>query len=316
MLYAVGNTERIGMVTDLAPNETRVGLTVGILQRPVQMVRPENRFVVEPIPSDRFRENRNWKALVILTDLRDPSDELEGSISDLISRREREEMAARPADYRIIENAWAKGQAVLLLHAGSPEGLTAFLRERGETMVERFDVALQEAIGPLLEATGSDSEMEKYVAQNYGFEIVIPRGYSTGEDREGRVVRIYRVVEGEPARFVLVHWMPAAEAPSSPEALLELRDRLGRIYYDGDYVLKERSGAEAGSLDGEPATLLQGIWQNDKYVIGGPFRSFGFRRGDRYFLIDVSVFNPPGAKLPYLREVLAIARTFQTVDPA
>lgn len=315
MLYAVGNTEQIGIITDFEAAESRVGLTIGILQRPVPMVRPENRFLVEPIPLDRFGANQNWKALVILTDLNSPSDDLEEAISDLISRRERSEMAALPTDYRIIENAWAKGQAVLLLHARSPEGLTAFLRERGEAMVERFDVALQEVMGPVLQATGSDADMETYVKKNYGFEIVIPRGYSTGEDREGRVLRIYRVVEGEPARFVLVHWSPIADAPSSPDALMDLRDRLGGIYYDGDYVLRERSGSEAGRLDGEPATLLHGIWQNDKYVIGGPFRSFGFQRGERYFLIDVSVFNPPGIKLPYLREVLAIARTFKVVDP-
>ncbi|MEZ4653616.1 MAG: DUF4837 family protein [Candidatus Eisenbacteria bacterium] len=195
------------------------------------------------------------------------------------------------------------------------EDLTSFLRDRGETMVERFDVTLQEAIGPLLRAAGEDDDMERYVADNYGFDIAIPRGYSTGEDREGRVVRIYRSVEGEPARFVLVHWMPSDEAPDTPEAWLDVRDRLGAIYYDGDYVLKERSNATLGTFQGESAVCLSGVWQNDKYVIGGPFRSFGFCRGDRCFLIDVSVFNPPGAKLPYLREVLAIARTFQVVNP-
>ncbi|MEZ4653617.1 MAG: hypothetical protein R3E12_08480 [Candidatus Eisenbacteria bacterium] len=50
MLWAIGNTERIGLATNFDLADTRVGLTVGILQRPVQMVRPENRFGVEPHP--------------------------------------------------------------------------------------------------------------------------------------------------------------------------------------------------------------------------------------------------------------------------
>jgi hypothetical protein len=313
MLWAVGDTSRIGLLTSFDASDPRVGLVAGLLEKPVQMVRPEPRFQVDPIAPAAFPANRDRKCLALLTDLRAPGP-LEEWVDQLITPEERGEMELRAVSYRLIRNAWANGQMVLLLHAEDPDSLTAMLRRSGDSLAEQYDVALQKAIGPAVLAAGQDRDMERYIRKHDGFEIGIPKGYLVGEDAENRVIRLYRVLEGEPARFLLIHWLPAAQAPQTPEACLDLRERLSMAYYDGDTVLRERSKAFRGTFQDRPAFLLEGVWQNDKYVIGGPFRSFGFVRGDRFYLLDTSVFNPTGAKLPYVRETLAIARTFRDVE--
>lgn len=312
VLWAVGPTERMALATSFDPNDGRVRRLEELFEEPVLMVRPEQRFQVEHIPPSLFESNRNLKCLCILTDLRAPGA-FEDAVRTLISREEREQMVARDVDVRIIENVWARGQAIMLVHARTRESLAEYLDERGERLVARYDELLQAAIAPAVLAFGRNDDMESYLRQTHGIAIGIPKGYEVGEDAEESVVRLYRTLEGEPARFVLIHWLPASEAPETPEACMQLRDRLGYVYYDGDRVLDERSFSDQGSFQDQPAMILEGVWQNDKYVIGGPFRSFGFLRGDRFYLVDVSVFNPPGEKLPYLREVLAIARTFEDV---
>lgn len=314
LLWAVGQTEKVGLVTSFALQDNRVDEITSMLQAPVQMVRPESRFRVEPIPIDLFEANRDWKAIAVLTDLSAPGF-LAEAVTHLISAEQRAAMAARDVDFRLIENAWAKGQCVLLVHAKSSLALSAFLEQSGTNLARNFDEALQVAIGPAVLAGGEDKNMEAYVRRNYGFDIGIPRGYMTGEDAEGRVVRLYRVISGEPARYVLIHWMPLSERPNSFGELLTLRNRLGETYYQGDHVLEERTEIREGTFQNEPAWVIQGVWQNDNFYIGGPFRTFAFERGDRYFLLDVAVYNPPGSKLPYLRETLAIARTFRMVGP-
>ncbi len=313
MLWAVGRTEKVGLLTSFAPDDRRVESLVQQLQAPVQMVRMENRFKVDRIPLDLFKPNRDWKGLAVLCDLSRPT-QFDDEIARLVSDEVREELAAEDVAYRLIEDVWAKGQCVLLMHAKHPDALEAYLRRNGPTVARSFDEALQVAMGPAVLAAGRDEDMESYVREHYGFDIGIPSGYLTGEDPEGRVIRLYRVIQGEPARFVLVHWLPREEAPQSVEEFFDLRGELAEFYYQGDYILRDRSSGFEGSFQQEPALVLEGVWQNDKFVIGGPFRSYGFVRGDRFFVVDVAVFNPPGKKLPYLRETLAIARTFQVTE--
>lgn len=307
--WAVGSTETAGLVTSFDPADLRISLVTGIVSMPVAMVRSEGRFRVEPIPAPALARERSRKALVVVTDASDPGS-LRSMVDDLISKATRDSMAANAVDYRIIENAWARGQAVLLVHANDAEALTQFVKLRGQTMIEAYEERLQIALAPAVLAAGRRTEVERHLSDAYGFTLGVPTGYEMGEDANGRVVRLSRTLAGEPARFLMIHWMPVEDAPEGGAGLLELRDRLGLLYNEGDVALPERSSWREGRFQNLPAILLEGVWQNEKHVIGGPFRSFGFVRGDRYYFVDVSVFNPPGPKLPFLREGLALARTF------
>jgi hypothetical protein len=111
-----------------------------------------------------------------------------------------------------------------------------------------------------------------------------------------------------------VHWRGETAAPGTPEDLLALRDSLGRACYDGDQVLFDRSEAIPGTFQGRPAIHLRGVYQNRRHGYGGPFRAIAFIRGGRFYLLDAAVYNPAGRKLPYLREVLALAQTFHTEE--
>lgn len=315
LLWAVGQTEKLGLITSFSMQDQRVAILSDSLEAPVLMVRPENRFRVDPIPLDLFEPNRDWKALAVLTNVNQPGS-LREVVDHLISADEQRELGRSDAGYRLIDNAWAKGQCILLVHSTNTSTFENFMKGAGRDLAARYDEALQAAIGPAVLAAGEDEDMESYIRRNFGFEIGIPKGYLTGEDAEGRVVRLYRVIDGEPARYVLVHWMPVAERPKSLEEFVALRDELGEVYYQGDHILEERSDAREGTFQDQPAWLIEGVWQNDRFVMGGPFRTFGFERGGRFYVVDAAVFNPPGSKLPYLREALAVARTFRVVEPS
>ena len=84
LLWAVGKTENLGLITNLDPSDPRVGLLAGVLEKPVQMVRPEPRFKVQLVPPDRFSSQRDRKCLAVVADL-GASGELDDAIGDLIS---------------------------------------------------------------------------------------------------------------------------------------------------------------------------------------------------------------------------------------
>jgi len=93
-----------------------------------------------------------------------------------------------------------------------------------------------------------------------------------------------------------------------------LRDTLASVYSSGDRIEPSRTTARRIEFLGRDAVEIYGLYQNMNPPMGGPFKSICFLEGGRLFLIDMSVFNPPGDKLPQLRMLEAIARTF-TCEP-
>ena len=54
---------------------------------------------------------------------------------------------------------------------------------------------------------------------------------------------------------------------------------------------------------------VNGRWEDEQVTAAGPFRAYEVHRGTRRYLVDLAVFAPGRPKLPYLRELMAIAET-------
>jgi len=67
------------------------------------------------------------------------------------------------------------------------------------------------------------------------------------------------------------------------------------------------------AFQGAPGLRWEGVWQNEKYVIGGPFRAFACHRNGDSFLMVGLVYAPGQDKMPALRQVEAMISTFRMV---
>ena len=70
---------------------------------------------------------------------------------------------------------------------------------------------------------------------------------------------------------------------------------------------------------GKRASRMTGTWKIPRKVMGGPFINYTFydEEHSKIIMIDLSVFNPDldkSSKLPYLRQLEAIARSFKLAD--
>jgi hypothetical protein len=149
----------------------------------------------------------------------------------------------------------------------------------------------------------------RYLQQQYGWRIMLPEGFEGIEDSENKVA-LFRTEE--PARIVLVHWRDGFKDELTPETCLALRAEIAWNYYDEDRIDYEMTTAAQTTFMGRAAVKLDGIWQNEKHLNGGPFRSFCFLERGRFYLIDVVLFAPGAEKLSHMRELEAIAHTFST----
>lgn len=302
-LPAIGTAGEIGIVGAHDAADPRLGLLRDLLEAEVSMIQGEPAFHLETMTR---RAKRNWRTHILLCDLRDSEDA--GLVTALATREGIEHLAAQPALHRIYRDVWASGQVVLLLHAHDPTSLRRYLDGQGERIFQQLSDQLIGALRDGLYAGGEQETIGEAIESAHRFRIRVPHGYDFEERPEGVVLK--RIVPEEPKRWLLVHYGSADRAPGSPEEWMSLRDSLLFAGRSGDHVDREHTEARPHSFNGRPCIFLDGIWQNEAHMIGGPFRSYGFIERERYYLIDLTVYHPPAPKLPSMRQLMAIASTF------
>jgi len=310
---ALGSTQDLALITAFPDSDPRSLAATAVLERPVFSPHAEPRFRVRRFAPEELRLCRDWKCLALLLDASHPG-KLDRPLRAALPEAQIAELRKAPAGTRVARDLWARAQAVLILHAGETAAFDSILAAPAPSFLDSYEDGIALALRPALLAAGRDPAMSRHLRRTYGFGLEVPRGYLVGEDPDGRVLRLYRVAEGEPARFLLVHWGPASRRPQGLIDVLEMRDSLVARYYDGDWTLRDSVRGWTGDFQGAPGLRATGVWQNDRYAMGGLFTSVAFVRGDRFYFLDASVFNPPGDKLPFLREVWSLADTFSEAE--
>ena len=60
---------------------------------------------------------------------------------------------------------------------------------------------------------------------------------------------------------------------------------------------------------------LNGVWQNDSLVAGGPFLSYFLTQNDTLYVIDGMLFHPGERKSDYLTKIEVIMNSFRIMYP-
>jgi hypothetical protein len=313
----VGANSRVTVVTDLASDDPAVLALHRLLARPILTVRPEPAFELTNVRGQDFRSIAHDRNLVFLADSSRP-----GPTTDLI-----DELAARtrgPAPQsgaatgttfyeRLVLDPWARGQTVLVLAAPGADRLAAAITADADRIYRQFEEAVTGQTGVLLFAAGEEKALRRELAERFGWSLRLPRGYRAGSEASAGFARFFMREGG--ARLIYVHWEDGVRELPAPDSCLALRARLAARYYQGDFVDSARSHAERVTFLGRDALRLSGLWQNDLYTMGGPFRTYCFVDRERLVMIDLAVFEPLAAKAGLLRQLEAIARTYRDERP-
>jgi hypothetical protein len=313
-IVAEGPNGEVTLFSDFPIGDTRRDLARGLLVSwQATPVRPERAFKLEVADSTGFRLRRNWRNLVFLADMRSRSWSAEQA-RKLMPETAYRHIASLPAGYALVPNAYADGQAILLLHATSTEALEALLREQGRDILDHFFDVIITGLSTTLYAAGEQTLMAQGIERRHGYRVRIPVGFFVEEQAENRFVRMKQVMPSGAVMYLFVYYQDQSGAVLSAPACMALRDTLASVYSSGDRIEPSRTTARRIEFLGRDAVEIYGLYQNMNPPMGGPFKSICFLEGGRLFLIDMSVFNPPGDKLPQLRMLEAIARTF-TCEP-
>ena len=151
-----------------------------------------------------------------------------------------------------------------------------------------------------------DSRAEERLRRTLGFGLRVPRGYDLKIDPRSHAALL--LDPGPPARLLRI--APERDRdPGRPQDLTRIRAALARTFRPHERTLEQVDPIlTPGELQGA-RRQIHGRWEDSDVSAAGPFRFYEVARGEKRYYVDLAVFAPGRPKLPYLRELQAIAET-------
>jgi len=210
------------------------------------------------------------------------------------------------------ENPWAFGQYLLIISSpGKPE-LNTIIEQSKNTIFDNFEKASYERAKWLIYSAGRDEKKEKKISKLFNFSLELPVGFLwIGEDSIKTFVKLVRKY---PFRLISFGWKEKMIDSISYDKACRMRDSIGLLYLDNDKIERTMTKGKMVDFLGRNVYKLDGIWENDENVMGGPFRTYFFNDTlqNRSYIIDIHIFAPGKKKWFYLKELEGVVSTFKT----
>lgn len=274
-----------------------------ILEEEILTPQPEKMFRLRYRPLSQFSIFSQFPNVFLIGT---PSDTI---LKDFLG--EKKEIVAKEtfAFFTIKEEKRGKERHQFFIFiAQEKENLCQGLTKYRERIRYSLEGQIAERILYLTYTQGENTKVKEKLETNYHFSLKVPKGFQLSEKyASGNFLYLFTHY---PDRSIFLYWLDK-EKELDPFHLITLRDSLTYLYYDGDYVARKYTTYQPIKFFGVPAIKLQGVWQNDREIIGGPFVSYAFNYKGKFYFLDGTLFNPGKKKLNNLFQLSIILSTFQ-----
>ncbi|MCK4546821.1 MAG: DUF4837 family protein [Candidatus Eisenbacteria sp.] len=271
--------------------------------------RPEKPFKITQMTIAGLDSHRYDKNIVLLCDVSEKGELLK-TVRNILSEEDRRQLGRGESRAISLSDSWGKFQNVVVIAAPSSEKLLRLVEDEGAAIVDRLE---EDVIGVMVrmfaERTVVPGLGSRAVSRD-GWSLQLPEGYRMKAEKED--VPLLHFEAAAPPRIVFVHWYEGTPEMTVDD-LIEFRSRFGWDQYDEDEIAEGRVRGQVTTLAGNPAVRIEGLWQNAKYTIGGPFITYLVLcpDGKQTILLDLIVYAPGMDQVRYLRELEAVARTLK-----
>jgi hypothetical protein len=215
-------------------------------------------------------------------------------------------------------NVWSKDQLLGVVVAKDVENLKMNIAKEQERIFDMFDMHTKEVVTQSMYSGHEKTDIQNQILANHGWSVRIQHDYYCAIDSaKARFVWLRRL---GPQRWFSVYYEQVDDPTIlSKEWMIETRNRNTKQFYKGDVIVQNDEinvTEKTVNFNDRFAIQLNGIWENNELMLGGPFRSFGFynKSDERLYLVDIAVFAPGERKFQYIRQLESMAFTFKTRD--
>ncbi len=309
----LGGDRDITLIIDPVPKRIIGAELIRLLSQPCFPSQEEEVFRMRVPSLEKFHISKVWHNTVIVTQLDAPAT---ASIEAHPFLEQTQLDQARQDGIALFhqEGVWVYGQDVFFIVARDSASLAENGLDLGQKIVDIILGKINLKVSRELYADGLDPDIMAKLDTNYDWRMDVPRFYSLHKESAEDRVMMFRFRNRDPLidRIITVHWGPAGSKPMTAKRVRQLRDDIMLDYSAGDLVSDNFLDAATVTFAGHDAVRLDGNWDNDKDLIGGPFRTYGFvdKTTDTYYIVDYFLLAIAMKKEPKMRQLNVIVNTF------
>jgi hypothetical protein len=295
--FAEGGSRELTVVTAWPADAPEILLLRAIVEREAIRIESEPAYVVRFAEPGDARAYRARNVLVVGA----------GALERVPApcRRLRDLLSRDGGPYIFTPDAWLRGQSAGLVWTESRNDWMPAVARAQHRLFHALDRATFATVRSRVLTLPRDERAERRLAEVLGVRMRVPRGYRLRIDPGARAALL--IEEGPPARMLRIQ----ATRPDSAADLRRARATLARVFRPNERTLEiEEPSLTPDDLAGA-VRHFNGRWEDEAVAAAGPFRAYEVTRGRHGYLVDLAVFAPGRPKLPYLRELMAIAETLE-----
>jgi hypothetical protein len=283
-----------------------------VLARPAASAEPEPLFHVRRAAAADLDGVRRAPTLVLLVSMSVPGSAARAA-REVLSVGEAGEVGSGNSAFFIKKDAWAPGQALLVLPGQDAVAVLSLVESRSEKIREALLSMARERVARDLFRDGEDKKSMAELSQAAGWSVRIPaRGWRL--DRSRAAEGVVRLESDGPRRSLAVVWAPVDSSRLAPENALALLDDLASKGGRGGVVDRASSSALPGRFGSMSALVARGVRRAAPEAGAAPFEAALFVAGSpgRLYALDreVAAGARGTASKIAMWELDAIASTF------
>ncbi|GAB4183960.1 MAG: hypothetical protein Kow00108_21360 [Calditrichia bacterium] len=308
---SAGDDDRIAVMMDSVYYDAWQDAIYDIFGTIRDLPNPEREFQIAFYPYEKFREwsvQKNIMMIGFLGGKDSVSMMLERMVNDSLKNK------IKNGEYFFFRKRDVYARDQYAMFCIGRDTLDVFIQLNGykKQMLQEFRNYYYAKLYKQMFARAEQKDLEEQIFNTHDFALRIQHDYALVRDNaEDNFLWLRRPFND---RNIFIHWIEG-KGPEfiHPDSLVAERDKIGEKYFEGDYVTKRYFKYFPVTFAGHKALKLEGVWENKKHYIGGPFRMYAFydEKLDKVFMVDIFAFIPDKRKKVFLDQLEVIASTFR-----
>ncbi|MCF7822865.1 MAG: DUF4837 family protein [Candidatus Marinimicrobia bacterium] len=273
--------------------------------------RTETLYSFQRIDPGDLPLNIKNKTLLIISQL-EVSSEITGQVRSMLPDTTITRIREKRGAYYHRKDAYAQGQALIIILGKNYSDLQNRLKLNQDEIFKFVERKMYERNTAFVYRSGEQFELARKYFDQYGYYLRMMHDYVEIENAPKK--KLVWLGRDFPYRWLTVSWETPDDSTELETQLTSLlKDtfghRLGDVQLNESYLQSESFWFKEYS-----AIKYYGLWESKKEVKGGPFIAYGFYEPvkDRLYLLSGIIHAPEKEKIPYLRQMETIFRTFDT----
>ena len=275
----------------------------------------EELYTLKWVTPDKFETYHTYKNLILAGQL-EVSSLLTPLFKSMLPDSTINRVRNTPNAYYSRRNAYAAGQTLMIFIGKNDPDLQARIRLNEDELLVRMEQQTEKRLTGFIYRIGEQTDLADTYFKQYGWYMRMMHDYL--EIKNDPAHHFVWIGRDYPYRWVVVNWMAAPDSFDLPATGKKMLEKVyGTLIPEVKLSMRYFTMQEAW-VHNHAGLEFRGLWEHKTEVKGGPFIAYVFYapEQDKIYLLTGIVWAPDREKLPYIRQIEMMLKTFDFGKPA